>query len=249
MASLSVIIITKNEEENIRGCLESVRFSDEIVVVDSESTDNTIEICKEFTDKILVTDWPGYGAQKQRALAMATKDWVLTIDADERVTQELQEEISRTLATTHFDAFEIHFRSQYCGKTIRFGDWWNDKQVVLFRRTKGHFPTLKVHEKLHIEGKIGKMKGLIRHLAFQNLNRVLTKMNAYSTWSAEQKFSRGKKATLWTALSHSFWTFLRGYIVRLGFLDGREGFLLAVSNAEGTFYKYMKLAYLSKTPL
>lgn len=247
MGSLSVIIITKNEAHNIEACLKSVEWADEIIVVDSGSTDATVEISKRFTEKVVVTDWPGYGAQKQRALDLATKEWVLSLDADERVSKELKEEIFQNISNTENDAFEIYFRSEYCGKMIRFGDWLNDKQAVLFRRTKGAFVSLKVHERIEIQGKIGKLKGVIYHHAFPNLETVLRKMNDYSSWGAEQKHEQGKKGSLAKAISHGLWAFFRGYILRFGFLDGREGFLLAVSNAEGTYYRYLKLFYFNKS--
>lgn len=244
MPLLSVIIITKNEAHNIEACLQSVAWADEIIIVDSGSHDGTVELCRPYTDKILVTDWPGYGAQKQRALSMATGDWVLSLDADERVTPELKQEIQRTLPNTEYEGFEIPFRSEYCGKLIRFGDWWNDRQMVLFLRTKGQFVSLEIHERIDIQGKIGYLKGFIHHMAFRDLETVLKKMNDYSSRSAEQKYRQGKRASLWTALSHSLWTFLRGYLLRLGFLDGKEGLLLSISNAEGTYYRYLKLMYL-----
>lgn len=246
MSLLSVIIITKNEEHNIEDCLKSVSFAQEIVIVDSGSTDRTVELARHYTDKILVTDWPGYGKQKQRALDLATGDWVLSIDADERVTEKLKQEILSILPNTDLDAFSIPFRSEYCGKAIRFGDWWNDKQVVLFRRQKASFTASIIHERVEITGRIGKLKNYIYHLAFRDLHMVLRKMNDYSTWSANHKQKQGKLGGLWQALSHGLWTFLRGYILRLGFLDGKEGFLLAISNAEGTYYRYLKLGYINK---
>ena len=240
----SVIIITKNEAHNIEDCLKSVAWADEIIVVDSGSTDNTVEICRKFTDKVLVTDWPGYGAQKQRALEMATGEWVLSIDADERVTPALKEEILAKVPSSTVNAFEIAFSSEYCGKMIRFGDWWNDAQIVLFRREKGRFVSLLVHERIEIQGKVGRLIGKIHHFAFPYLSVVLRKMNDYSTWSAAQKKSQGKKGGILKGISHGLWAFFRGYILRLGFLDGKQGFLLAVSNAEGTYYRYVKLMYL-----
>lgn len=246
MPFFSVTIITKNEAHNIEACLNSVAWADEIIVVDSGSTDGTVDICRKYTDKVVVTGWPGYGEQKQRALEMATGEWVLSLDADERVTPPLKEEILSKLPNTAYDAFEISFSSEYCGKIIRFGDWWNDCQVVLFRRTKARFASVLVHEKIEIQGKIGKLKGKIHHIAFPDLYTVLRKMNDYSSWGAEQKKLAGKKGSLLKALSHGIWAFIRGYWLRLGFLDGKEGFLLAVSNAEGTYYRYLKLMYLTK---
>lgn len=244
--TLSVIIITKNEEHNIEACLKSVSFADEIIVMDSGSEDNTVAIAKRFTDKVFVTDWPGYGAQKQRALTLATQDWVLSLDADERVSPKLREEIINTIPHTSFDGFEISFLSEYCGKIIRFGDWYNDSQTVLFRRSQGRFASLLVHERIEIEGRIGKLNHPIYHFAFRDIAAVLKKMNDYSTMSAKQKHLNGATGSLWKALGHSIWTFIRGYIIRFGFLDGKEGFMLAVSNAEGTYYRYLKLMFLNQ---
>ncbi len=243
---LSVIIITKNEEHNIEDCLKSIAWADEIVVFDSSSTDKTVDLCKPYTDKIFVTDWPGYGAQKQRALEAATGEWVLSIDADERVTPQLKAEILSVIPETTYDAFEITFRSEYCKKVMRFGDWRNDTQAVLFRREKARFISLLAHERIDIQGKIGKLSGTIHHLAYPNLDLVLKKMNDYSSLMAKQKKREGVKGGLIKAVFRGLWTFVRGYILRLGFLDGREGFLLAVSNAEGAYYKYVKLLYLDK---
>lgn len=245
--TLSVIIITKNEANNIEDCLKSVMFADEIVVLDSGSQDDTVKIAKRYTDKVFVTDWPGYGIQKQRALALATQDWVLTLDADERVTPALQHEILYNLSKTAFDAFEIPFLSEYCGKIIRFGDWGNDSQVALFKRDKGRFVSLLIHERIEIEGKIGKLKQPIHHLAFRDLNMVLHKMNDYSSMSAKQKQLNGLQGSFSKAIVHSMWNFFRGYVLRCGFLDGKEGFMLAVSNAEGTYYRYLKLLYLKQS--
>ncbi len=244
---LSVIIITKNEEHNIEDCLKSVDWADEIVVVDSGSTDETVKICKAYTDKILVTDWPGYGLQKQRALEMATGEWVLSLDADERVTPALKQEILRVLPSTSCDGFELLFLSEYCGKKIRFGDWWNDRSLCLFRRTKGYFVPSIIHEELKVQGTIGRLKGHVDHLSLPDLSVVLKKLNEYSTLGAFQAHQRHKKCGLFMAIMRGLFTFIRGYILRLGFLDGREGFLLAVSNAEGTYYKYVKLMYLNRT--
>jgi glycosyltransferase involved in cell wall biosynthesis len=245
--TLSVIIITKNEALNIEECLKSVLFADEIIVVDSGSEDETVAIAKRYTDKVYVTDWPGYGAQKQRALTLATKEWVLSLDADERVTEALQNEILENIKDPSFNAFSIPFRSEYCGQVMRFGDWRNDRQEVLFRRTKGQFVSLLVHERIEIQGSIGKLNSFIYHYAFRNLEMVLKKMNEYSSMSAKQKQFNGATGGLWKALRHGFWSFFRGYILRFGFLDGKLGFILAVSNAEGTYYRYLKLMCLNET--
>lgn len=251
MSTISVIIITKNEALNIVDCLKSVQWANEIVVVDSGSTDNTVDLCRAFsnTNKVKVIntpDWPGYGIQKQRALDNATQEWVLSIDADERVTPPLRAEILTVLNKTDLDGFEIRFTSEYCGKRIRFGDWMNDKQMVLFRRSKGRFVSSQIHERIELQdGRIGKLQNPIYHYAFRNLETVLKKMNDYSTASAKHKVSKGQKGGLFKAISHGLWTFIRGYILRFGFLDGKQGFMLAVSNAEGTYYRYLKMMFLN----
>jgi glycosyltransferase involved in cell wall biosynthesis len=244
--TLSVIIVTKNEEKNIKDCLESVSFANEIIVLDSLSTDKTVEICKQYTDKIHLQEWLGCGPQKDKALSYATCDWVLTIDADERITPELKTEILNILPNTKVNGFEIPFNSYYCGKKIRFGDWMNESHLRLFRRSKGTIIPRLVHFRVEIEGKAQKLNGKIVHYSFPDLTSVLNKMNAYSTDGAIHKFEQGKSSGLIKALFRGFWAFFRGYIIKLGFLDGREGLLLAISNGEGTYYRYLKLLYLCK---
>lgn len=246
MSSISVIIVTKNEAHNIKACLESVAFADEIIIYDSGSTDNTVEIAKAYTSHITVTDWPGDGPQKNRALAHATSDWVLCLDADERVSPALRQEIQDCLSRTDCHGFDIPYQSSYLNKMIRFGDWRNEKHRRLFKLDKGRFTEDVVHCHLQIEGKVGLLKHPIYHHPFKNVEHLLQKLNDYSTQSALHKFKQGKKASLWTALSHGMWTFIRGYLIKFGFLDGKEGFMLALSNAQGTYYRYVKLMYLGK---
>lgn len=247
MANLSVIIVTKNEAHNIRDCLESVRFANEIIVFDSGSNDGTPEICLEYTPHVIRTpDWPGDGPQKNRALKKVTQDWVLCLDADERVTPELAKEIINTINHTDKVAFSIPYRSTFCGKPIRFGDWSNEQHLRLFKYGQAQFTEDIVHCHLEVNGLSGTLKHLIIHHPFHHLDAMLNKLNVYSSQSALAKFHHGKKATLTTALTHSLWSFFRGYFLKLGFLDGKEGFLLAVGNAQGTYYRYVKLMYLCK---
>lgn len=248
MTKLSVIIITKNEAHNIENCLKSVAFSDEIIVFDSSSTDETVSIALRVTPLVTVTpDWPGDGPQKNRALATATGEWILCLDADERVTEALAREIQTVIEKNPTEsAFEIPYQSTYCGKAIRFGDWRGESHVRLFRREKARFTENIVHCHLVVQGKIGKLKNKIIHHPFHHLGAVLHKLNDYSTQGAKALFEKGKKATLFTAISHALWAFLNGYFFKFGFLDGREGFILAVSNAQGTYYRYLKLMYLNE---
>lgn len=249
MATLSVIILTHNEAHNIVRCLSSVAFADEILVWDSGSTDGTPELCRAHQAKVTITpDWPGYGPQKVRALAAAKGDWVLCLDADESLTPPLAEAIQAILKTpSSFHAYRIPYRSFYCGKQIRFGDWFRESHVRLFQRQYGQFSNAIVHCQIQVAGPIGRLRDPILHYPYPHLEQVLRKMNTYSTLGAQLLFERKRKASLGTALSHAFWAFFRGYCLRLGFLDGKEGFLLAISNAQGTYYRYLKLSYLWQT--
>jgi len=244
---ISVIIITKNEAHNIIGCLESVAWADEIIVVDSGSNDGTIEHCKTISNcKVSVTDWPGFGPQKNRALALATHKWVFSIDADERVTPELKNEIFDAIETNSFDGYFIPRRSQYCGRFIEHSGWSPDYVLRLFKREKGSFSNDKVHEKIILDGTSSKLSQKLLHYSFENLEQVLRKVDQYSSLGAEQMFAKGKRCGLPTAILKGFWAFIRTYILRVGFLDGKQGLMLAISNAEGTYYKYAKLALLTE---
>ena len=248
MHSISVILITKNEAENIRACLESVSWADEIIVVDSGSTDDTVAICKELGAQVHVHDWPGFGVQKNRALDHATKHWVLSLDADERVTPELRAEIGEILHSEQTDdAYHIPRLSNYCGRFMRHSGWYPDLLPRLFKRGKARFSDDLVHERLMIDGQTGELHGLLLHYAFDDLEEVLHKVNQYSTAGAKMMQQRGRKASLTGAVVRGLWSFVRTYVLRGGFLDGREGFMLAVSNAEGTYYRYLKLMLLNET--
>jgi len=245
--SLSVIIIVKNEESSIRECLASVVWADEIIVLDSGSTDQTISICKEYTDKVHETDWPGFGPQKNRALQHATKDWVLSIDADERISYDLQTEIKRIIQVPgRYDAYTMPRRSNYCGRYMKHSGWWPDHVVRLFRRGKAQFSDDLVHERIIVNGKVGKLREPIIHESLLTLEQILNTMNSYSSAGAKMMAEEKKKAGLTKAVLHGLWTFMRTYIFRAGFLDGREGFMLAVSNAEGTYYRYLKLMVINR---
>lgn len=246
MAKLSVIIITKNEASNIRACLESVAWADEIVVVDSGSTDETVAICREFTSHVHECDWPGFGAQKNRALDFASGDWLLSLDADERVTPELRHEIEAILRTPVANAYRIPRLSSYCGRFMRHSGWYPDYVTRLFRRGSARFSDDLVHERLLVEGVAERLDGLLLHYAFDNLEEVLHKVNQYSSAGAQMMLQRGRQASLSGAVLRGLWSFVRTYVLRGGFLDGREGFMLAVSNAEGTYYRYLKLMLLNQ---
>jgi glycosyltransferase involved in cell wall biosynthesis len=242
---LSVILIVRDEAEVVAECLESVKWADQIVVLDSGSRDDTVAICQRYTDKVQSTDWPGFGPQKNRALAAASGDWVLSIDADERVTPELRAEIDAVLAAPAADAYEMPRLSSYLGQPMRHGGWWPDHVTRLFRRGAARFSDAAVHETVVVEGRTARLKNHLVHLSFRRIEQVVGKMDSYSTAAAAAMAARGKTAGVGSAVLHGFFAFLRTYILRAGFLDGRLGLVLAISNAEGAFYKYLKLAELS----
>lgn len=239
--SLSVIIITKNESAHIGGCLQSVAWADEIIVLDSGSSDDTVNLCRVYTDKVYETDWQGFGIQKQRALDKATGDWVLSIDADEIVTPELKAEILQAMQTTEFHGFEIPRLSNYCGRQMRHGGWFPDYVLRLFRREQGQFTHHVVHERVVVEGNISRLNTPFLHDAFVDFEEVLHKVNNYSSLGAQLLYAKGVRSSLSTAIFKGLWTFMRTYFLKAAFLDGQQGLMLAISNAEGAYYKQVKL--------
>ena len=246
--SISIIIITKNAGATIRRCVESVAWADEIVVVDSGSGDDTQDICRELGAKVSVTtDWPGFGPQKNRALDLAAGEWVFSIDADEWVTPELRDEIRAVIGNADaVPAYAVPRRSSFCGRWMKHSGWWPDYVIRLFRRDAARFSDDQAHERLVVNGAIRKLKQPLLHEAITDLDQMLGKMNLYSTASARSLHARGRRASVWSALLHGGWAFFRTYVLRAGFLDGREGFILAVANAEGSYYRYLKLMLLGK---
>jgi glycosyltransferase involved in cell wall biosynthesis len=260
---LSVILITRNEAHHIADCLRSVAFADEWIVVDSNSTDGTREIAERLGARVAQTDdWPGFGAQKNRALAMAQGRWVFSIDADERVTDELAASIRRVVAAdtsgqeAHASSqvgavgavgYELSRLSSFCGQWMRHGDWYPDRVLRLFRRGAGRFSDDLVHERLIVEGPVARLDGELLHDSMPTLDDAIAKMNRYSAGRALDKVRAGKRGGLAAALSHGVWAFVRCYLLRRGFLDGRLGFVLAVYVAEGTYYRYLKMGLLTRS--
>lgn len=244
---LSVILITKNEAHNLHDCLTSLHWADEIIVVDSGSSDGSQDICREFGCTLIETDWPGFGPQKNRALQLATHQWVLSIDADERITDQLRSDIIQAINTDDdISGYYMPRSSSYCGRFIKHSGWYPDYILRLFQREKARFSDDKVHEKIIITGKTAKLTNHLIHYSFSDLEQVLGKVNQYSSLGAEQLYKQGKRSTITKAIGKGIWSFLRSYIFRRGFLDRQEGLMLAISNAEGTYYKYAKLALLCK---
>lgn len=242
--SVSVILITKNEAGNIRDCLQSVSWADEIIVVDSGSTDGTPQIAKEMGALVYSHDWPGFGPQKNRALAYASKDWVFSIDADERVTPEQRAELERAMQDGLADGYFCPRLSQFCGTFIRHSGWYPDYVLRLFKRGKGRFSDSLVHESIILEGRSERLKIPLLHYSYLTMDDVERKVGHYSNAAAQQMFQAGKHASWLRAALSGGWAFIRTYIVRLGVLDGGAGFQIALMNMRTTFLKYRKLSKL-----
>lgn len=245
---LSVVVITQNEAAVIRRCLESVAWADELVVLDSGSDDGTPDIARSLGARVEPSrDWPGFGPQKNRAVEWAGGDWILSLDADEWVSPELAAEIRAALADPGAHAaFRMPRQSSYCGRVMRHSGWWPDYVTRLFRRGAARFSDDAVHERLVVDGLLGRLRTPLRHEAIRDLEQAIAKMNRYSSDGARMLRARGRKSGLGTAVGHGLWTFFRTYALRAGFLDGKEGFMLAVSNAEGAYYRYLKLLLLQR---
>jgi glycosyltransferase involved in cell wall biosynthesis len=240
MRRLTAIIIAKNEAANIGACLDSVAFADEKIVVDSQSEDGTAQIAAEKGARVVSHPFEGFGRQKNFALSLAQGDWVLSIDADERVSPELAAAIERAIGSSPVDGYELSRLSSFCGRRMRHSGWYPDYVLRLFRREKGRFTDDIVHERVVCSGNVARLDEPLFHAPVLRLEDALSRMDRYSTSGAEMLITNGRRVTFMSGISHGLWTFLRTYILQAGFLDGREGFLLAVANAEGTYYRYMK---------
>ncbi|MFZ5518314.1 MAG: glycosyltransferase family 2 protein [Candidatus Zhuqueibacterota bacterium] len=250
MKKLSVIVITRNEEKNIRDCLESVRWADEIIVVDARSSDATAELCKEFTERIFVRDWPGFAAQKQFALDQAKFDWVLSIDADERATPALQRDIRTVLSDENEapDGYYIPRLSYFLGKKIMHSGWYPGYQLRLFRRDRTKVSASRVHEGFLVDGRVGYLQNDLLHFTHPSVEESLNRMNRYSSLEALDRFERKKtKQVRWyDFIIHPFSAFARQFFVHQGFRDGIQGFILALISGTVKMALYMKLWELQR---
>jgi len=240
MPKLSAIVITKNEASNIADCLDSIAFCDERIVVDSGSTDDTVRIAESKGARVVQHAFEGFGAQKNFALSLAQGEWLLSLDADERVSAQLAEEILKAIAQPAADAYEMPRLSTFCGRPMRHSGWFPDYVLRLFRRGKARFSDDLVHERVVADGRVTRLKHSLIHHPVLRLEDALSRMDRYSTAGADMLVASGRRVSFITGLVRGFWAFVRTYLLRGGFLDGHEGFLLAVANAEGTYYRYMK---------
>lgn len=241
MKRLSITIITKNEAQNIADCVRSARFADEIVVVDCGSTDDTVAIARAEGAQVYEMDWAGDGPQKNRAIDRATGDWFFSLDADERITPELAREIRQAIEREDVNAFRVPRLSMFAGRFIHHGGWRPDYTSRLCRRGKARYSDNYLHAHMQVEGAQGTLRQSIIHYSYRTMDPVLEKLARYSSDGARDMDERGKSGSFGKAVSHGIWAFVRTYFLRLGFLDGRWGFMLAVFNAETTYYRYVKL--------
>ena len=242
--TLSIIIVAKNEAINIADCIKSATFADEVLVFDSGSTDDTVKLAKASGAKVFSVDWPGYGPQQNRAIAASTGDWIYSIDADERLTPELADEILDAINKAEFEVFDVARSSLFITKFMRHSGWWPDRTRRLFKRHSAQFTTHEIHANLSSTQAIGHLKQHMIHFSYRNMHDVLEKMNRYSSGSARDLKAKGKKGSLKSAIAHGIWAFIRTYFIKLGFLDGAEGFMVAVLNAESSYYKHLKLKFI-----
>jgi glycosyltransferase involved in cell wall biosynthesis len=237
---ISVIVITKDEEKNISDCLKSVEWADEIIVVDAESTDRTIELAKKYTDKIFIRKWEGYVPQKKYALSLASNEWVLSVDADERITTELKNEILNISSGT-FDGYKIRRKNFLLNKEITSCGWGNDYQLRLFKKEKTNLTERLVHEGFTVDGKIGMLKNPMLHYTFSSFTDYFNKINYYTSLKAEELFKQKRKINGWTIFSHTVSAFFLFFINKRGFRDGVRGLIISLLHSVSTMLNYIKL--------
>jgi glycosyltransferase involved in cell wall biosynthesis len=245
VTKVSAYIIAYNEAGKIAEAIDSVAWADEVLVLDSHSTDDTARIAAAHGAEVRQLDFNGFGRLRNDAIASCTHDWVFSLDADERCTPEAEAEIRALLAAPNADAYYVPRRNWFMGRWIKHGGWYPDyRQPQLFRKGALVFDERdEVHESFRVDGRTGHLQSAIVQIPFQNLEQVIDKMQRYSTLGAAKLRRKGKPAGgIGRALAHGLWAFVRIYVLKLGFLDGRAGFVIALGNFEGTFYRYAKRA-------
>lgn len=240
---ITATVITLNEEHNIADALDSLAWADEIIVVDSESSDRTVEIARGFTDRVFVRPWPGYSAQKNFAAQLAVNDWIFSLDADERVSTELAREIQQLKAVAEPDSagFEVSRLTFYLGRWIKHSGWRPDRKPRLYHRNRARWRGDYVHETLEVEGKVDTLSGDILHYTVRDASEHHLRMDRYTTLAAEQAYSQGGRASMLSLLFSPPVVFLRSYVLKLGFLDGVPGLAIARFAAHYEFLKNLKL--------
>lgn len=246
MEKISVVIITKNEEKNIERCLKSCLWADEIVILDSGSEDRTLEICRKYNCNIFETKWLGFGLTKQLAVSKAKNDIILSLDADEELSEELSNSLSNLTPQDLEHAYKINRRTYYCGKMINHCGWDTDLQLRLFDRKFGNFNDNALHEYVCTSQKIKIINDPIFHYSYPTIAGHIEKINSYTSISARSLYEKNKKASLCKSLARGISKFLKMYVFQLGFLDGSAGLILSINSSYGVFLKYLKLRELNK---
>ena len=247
-APLSIAIITKNEEENIRSCLQSIAFARQIVVVDSGSADGTLQIAAEFGCDIYKESWLGFGPQKQLAIDKCREQWILVLDADERIPQETADAIRAVISNPGMKeaGFSFPRKNFFQGRWIKHAGWWPDRIIRLFRKESGRMTEAAVHEAVEVDGIVGALDVPIEHFTESRLSKILQKIDRYSSLGAQEAFKEGKRSSTGSAFLRAFFTFFQDYFLRGGFLDGMPGLTLAVTDSVNKFFKYAKLRELTR---
>jgi len=245
---ISACIITFNEEKNIRDCLESIKWVEEIIVVDSFSKDRTVALCREYTDKVFQRKWQGHVKQKNCALEYTSNEWVLCVDADERISPELREEIEghMSINTHSFDGYFFPRHSYYLGRWINHGGWYPDYKLRLFKKSKGRWGGKDPHDKVILNGTTTHLKGNLLHFVYKDLSHQLKTVDNFSTITANVLEQEGEHFSLLKLLFRPPFRFFEMYIIKKGFMDGLPGFIIAVASAFYVFLKYAKLWELKK---
>lgn len=244
---ISVYFIVFNEEAHIREALESVVWADEIVVVDSGSTDHTVEICKEYTDRVYFHPWEGFAPQKAWALDQTRGEWVLNLDADERVTPALRDEIQKVLAEPGpYQGYYLPRKNFFGGQWIRYGGWYPDHVLRLFRREKGHYPDRLVHERVVVDGEVGYLRAPLEHYTYRDVGDYLLRLHRYTDLAARQMLREGRRGRSFDLIARPLFTFWEKYMLRQGFRDGNVGLILAGLQAFYVFSKFARLMELQE---
>jgi glycosyltransferase involved in cell wall biosynthesis len=245
---LSVAIITKDEAENLPDCLRSVAFAEQIVVVDSHSSDSTVQIASDFGCEVFIEAWRGFGLQKQFAVDHCRCRWALILDADERIPPETAMKIRDIVLNLSkaIAGYSFPRKNFFQGRWIRHAGWWPDRVTRLFQKDLGRVTPAMVHESVEVKGTVVALDVPIEHFTESRLSQILLKIDSYSTLGAREAFAMGKRASVWSAVLRAFLTFSQDYFLRFGILDGAQGLTLAVTDAVNKFFKYAKLSELTR---
>ena len=249
MIKLSAVIITYNEQEYLEKCLNSlVNVADEIIVIDSYSTDRTVEICKSFNVTFIQHEFEGYIEQKNYAISLANNDYILSLDGDEALSENLKTSILETKANWKYDGYYCNRLNNYCGQWIKYSDWYPDKKLRLFKKGSGSWQGINPHDIYTLEKNTssGKLKGDLLHWVYTDYSEHCSKVDRFSTIAAKAYYDLGKTASIWKILFNPSWAFFKAYFLRFGFLDGLNGFIICVQTFNITFFKYIKLRELYK---